>query len=219
MRRSAFRPTPLRSGIWPSVASPDEYDTAQERETFRHTAAIGWAAFQEGKDAPSVAEIGLRQKAWSEKVAEKEALLAKQEIEFARFLEKGHDVSPTKPEAVNPARETPLGVREPVDEIETVGQLLEATKMACGDLPSDAIGPLRTLLSVIKMVCATGPGLERDVRELIEAASMACVDLPPREARALRTLLRAPQGSLARPRPGSGPRMTGRPSSAFLGVP
>jgi hypothetical protein len=110
-------------------------------------------------------------------------------------------------------------VREAADEIEAVGQLLEAAKMACGGLPSDAIAPLRTLLSVIKMVCATGPGLERDVRELIEAASMACVDLPPREARALRTLLRAPQGSLARPRPGSGPRMTGRPSSAFLGVP
>src|SRR5271166_4772459 len=79
-----------------------------------------------GKDAPSVTEIGLLQKARSEKVAEKEALLAKREIEFARFLEKGHDVSPTKPEAVNPARETPPGVHEPVDEIETVGQLLEA---------------------------------------------------------------------------------------------
>jgi hypothetical protein len=168
-----------------------------------------------GKDAPSVAEIGLLQKAWSEKVAEKEALLAKQEIEFARFLEKGHDVSPTKPEAVNPARETPLGVREPVDEIETVGQLLEAAKMACGDLPSDAIGPLRTLLSVIKMVCATGPGLERDVRELIEAASMACVDLPPREARALRTLLRVASGKLGEAKAGIEARndaTAGRPS-------
>jgi hypothetical protein len=125
-----------------------------------------------------------------------EVLLARGENEFARFLEKGHDVSPTRPEAVNPARETPLGVREPVDEIETVGQLLEAAKMACGDLPSDAIGPLRTLLSVIKMLCATGPGLERDVRELIEAASMACVDLPPREGAALRTLLRIASGKL-----------------------
>ena len=95
--------------------------------------------------------------------------------------------SATKPETVNPARETPLGVREAVDEIETVGQLLEVAKMACGDLPSDAIGPLRTLLSVIKMICATGPGLERDVRELIEAASMACVALQPREGGALRS--------------------------------
>ena len=131
-----------------------------------------------------------------------EVLLARGENEFARFLEKGHDVSPTRPEAVNPARETPLGVREPVDEIETVGQLLEAAKMACGDLPSDAIGPLRTLLSVIKMLCATGPGLETDVRELIEAASMACVDLPPREARALRTLLRVASGKLGEAKAG-----------------
>jgi hypothetical protein len=29
MRRSTPRPTPLRSGIWPSVASPDWYDAAQ----------------------------------------------------------------------------------------------------------------------------------------------------------------------------------------------
>jgi hypothetical protein len=135
-------------------------------------------------------------------VAEKEALLAKQENEFARFLEKSHNVSPTRPEAVNPARETPLSVREPVDAIETVGQLLEAAKMACGDLPSDAIGPLRTLLSVIKMLCMTGPGLERDVRELIEAASMACADLPPREARALRTLLRVASGKLGEAKAG-----------------
>ena len=127
-------------------------------------------------------------------------LLARQE--FARFLEKGHDVSPTKPEAVNPARETPLGVREAVDEIETVGQLLEVAKMACGDLPSDAIGPLRTLLSVIKLICATGPGLERDVRELIEAASMACVALQPREGGALRTLLRVASGKLGEAKAG-----------------
>jgi hypothetical protein len=74
--------------------------------------------------------------------------------------------------------------------------------MACGDLPSDAIGPLRTLLSVIKVLCATGPGLERDVRELIEAASMACVDLPPRETRALRTLLRVASGKLGEAKAG-----------------
>ena len=73
-------------------------------------------------------------------------------------------------------------MREAADEIETVGELLEAGKMACGDLPSDASGPLRTLLSVIKEKLRAA-GLERDeigtVRELIEAASMACVDLPP----------------------------------------
>ena len=129
-------------------------------------------------------------------MTENEVLLTKQEIEFARFLEKGHEVSPAKTEAVNQARKTPLGVREAADEIETVGQLLEAAKMACGDLSSDAIGPLRTLLSVIMVLCAAGPGHERDVRELIEAASMACVDLPPREARALRTLLRVASGKL-----------------------
>jgi hypothetical protein len=135
-------------------------------------------------------------------VTENEILLAKQEIEFARFLEKGHDVSPAKTEAVNQARKTPLGVREAADEIETVGQLLEAAKMACGDLPSDAIGPLRTLLSVIMVLCAAGPGHERDIRELIEAASMACVDLPPREARALRTLLRVASGKLGEAKAG-----------------
>jgi hypothetical protein len=169
-----------------------------------------------GMGAAGVTKIGLLQKALSEKVTENEVLLAKQEIEFARFLEKGHDVSPAKTEAVNQARKTPLGVREAADEIETVGQLLEAAKMACGDLPSDAIAPLRTLLSVIKMVCATGSGLERDVRELIEAASMACVDLPPREARALRTLLRVASGKLGEAKTGIGAQNDG---AAVVGLP
>jgi hypothetical protein len=154
-------------------------------------------------------------------VAEKEVLLAKEDIEFARLLEKGHDVSPTKPEAVNQARKTPLGVREAVDEIEIVGELLEAAKMACGVLPSDASGPLRTLLSVIKALCTAG--LERDeiwtVRELIEAASMACVDLPPRECGALRALLRVASGKLGDAKAGIEARnsataivgLTGRP--------
>jgi hypothetical protein len=84
----------------------------------------------------------------------------------------------------------------------TVGQLLEAANMACGDLPSDAIDPLRTLLSVIMVLCAAGPGHERDVRELIEAASMACVDLRPREARAMRTLLRVASGKRGERGPG-----------------
>jgi L-asparaginase II len=88
--------------------------------------------------------------------------------------------------------------------------------MACGDLPSDAIAPLRTLLSVIKMVCATGPGLERDVRELIEAASMACVDLPPREARALRTLLRVASGKLGEAKTGIEAQNDG---AAVVGLP
>lgn len=61
--------------------------------------------------------------------------------------------------------------------------------MACGDLASDAIGPLRTLLSITRMLCAT-------VRDLIEAASMACGELPPKERGALRTLLRVASGKL-----------------------
>jgi hypothetical protein len=36
----------LRSGIWPSVASPDEYDTAQEPKTFKYTAAIGLMLYE-----------------------------------------------------------------------------------------------------------------------------------------------------------------------------
>jgi len=68
--------------------------------------------------------------------------------------------------------------------------------MACGDLPPDASGPLRTHLSVTRMLCATAPGLERDVRDLIEAASMACGELPPKEGGALRTLLRVASGKL-----------------------
>jgi hypothetical protein len=125
-------------------------------------------------------------------VTEKVIPLAKEEIDFARFLEKGHDAGPIKPEAVNQLPKTPL-VREAAEEIETVGELLDAAKMACGDLPSDASGPLRTLLSVIKEKLGAA-GLERDeietVHQLIEAASMACVDLPPRQGRAMRTLLR-----------------------------
>ena len=149
-------------------------------------------------------------------MTENEVLLAKQEIEFARFLEKGHEVSPAKTEAVNQARKTPLGVREAADEIETVSQLLEAAKMACGDLSSDAIGPLRTLLSVVMVLCAAGPGHERDVRELIEAASMACVELPPREARALRTLLRVASGKLGEAKTGIEAQNDG---AAVVGLP
>ena len=90
-------------------------------------------------------------------MTENEVLLAKQEIEFARFLEKGHDVSPAKTEAVNQARKTPLGAREAADEIETVGQL-EAAKMACGDLPSDAIAPCERFSRLSKWFARPGPG-------------------------------------------------------------
>ena len=74
--------------------------------------------------------------------------------------------------------------------------------MACGDLPPDASGPLRTLLSVTRMLCATAPGVERDVRDLIEAASMACGELPPKEGGALRTLLRVASGKLGEAKTG-----------------
>ena len=130
------------------------------------------------------------------KVTENEALLANVEVEFARLMEKAQYGGPTKTEAVNQAQRAPPTVREAVNEIEIVGNLLDAARMACADLPPDERGPLRTLLSVIRMLCATAPGLEGDIRDLIEAASMACGELPPKEGGALRTLLRVASGKL-----------------------
>ena len=119
------------------------------------------------------------------------------EVEFAQLMmETGQDGDPTKTETVNQAQRAPPSVREAVSEIEIVGNLLDAARMACSDLPPDARGPLQTLLSVTRMLCATAPGLERDVRDLIEAASMACGELPPKEGGALRTLLRVASGKL-----------------------
>ena len=129
-------------------------------------------------------------------MTENETLLRNVEVEFARLLERAHVGGPTKTEAVNQVQRTPPSGSEAVREIEIVGNLLDAARMACGDLPPDASGPLRTLLSVTRMLCATAPGLERDVRDLIEAASMACGELPPKERGALRTLLRVASGKL-----------------------
>jgi hypothetical protein len=135
-------------------------------------------------------------------VTENEALLANVEVEFARLMEKTQYGGPTKTEAVNQAQRAPPSVGEAVNEIETVGNLLDAARMACGDLPPDERGPLRTLLSVTRMICATAPGLKRDVRDLIEVASMACGELPPKECGVLRTLLRVASGMLGEAKSG-----------------
>jgi hypothetical protein len=129
-------------------------------------------------------------------VTENETLLGNVEVEFARLMKMADDGGPTKTEAATHAQRAPPSVRVAVNEIEIVGNLLDAARMACGDLPPEASGPLRTLLSVTRMLCATAPGLERDVRDLIEAASMACGELPPKERGALRTLLRVASGKL-----------------------
>jgi hypothetical protein len=92
-----------------------------------------------------------------------------------------------KVEAVNQAQTTPSSVRP---DIEAVGDLLMAARMACSDLPPDARSPLRTLLLVITMLCKPGSRIERDIQDLIEVAAMACAELPPEKGSALRTLLR-----------------------------
>lgn len=130
------------------------------------------------------------------KVTEMDTRLGSAEVAFGRLREMARDVGPAEIEAVSQAQKTPSSVGAAANEIEIVSNLLEAAKMACGDLPSKAIAPLRTLLTVIKTLYATAPGLERDIRDLIEAASMACVDLPSRESGALRTLLRVASGKL-----------------------
>jgi hypothetical protein len=147
--------------------------------------------------------IGLTSKSTEGKVTENETLLRNVEVEFAQLMmEAGQNGGPTKTEAVNQAQRAPPSVREAVSEIEIVGNLLDAARMACGDLPPEASGPLRTLLSVTRMLCATAPRLERDVRDLIEAASMACGELPPTERGALRTLLRVASGKLGETKSG-----------------
>jgi hypothetical protein len=148
-------------------------------------------------------------------VTENETLLRNVEVEFARLMEKAPYGGPTKTEAVNQAQRAPPSVREAVSEIEIVCHLLEAARMACGDLPPDASGPMRTLLSVTRMLCATAPGLVTDIRDLIEAASMACGELPPKEGGALRTLLRVAAGKLGEAKGG----IEGRNDTAAVGGP
>jgi hypothetical protein len=124
-------------------------------------------------------------------VTEMDTRLGSAEVAFDRLREMLRDVGPAKTEAVNQDQRTSTSVGAAVNESEIVGNLLEAAKMACGDLRDPgAIGPLRTLLSIIKALYETAPRLERDIRDLIEVASMACADLRPKDGRALRTLLR-----------------------------
>ena len=124
-----------------------------------------------------------------------------------------------KAEAVNQAQSTSLDVRP---EIEVVGDLLTAARMACSDLPPDARSPLRTLLLVITMLCKPGSKIERDIQDLIEVATMALAELPPEKGRALRTLLRfasrklSEVGTVARNDSATVVDLPGRPLSARI---
>jgi len=120
-------------------------------------------------------------------VTERDTQLGSADVAFGRLWEMARDAGPPKAEAVNQAQSTSLDVRP---EIEVVGDLLTAARMACSDLPPDARSPLRTLLLVITMLCKPGSRIERDIQDLIEVATMACAELPLEKGRALRTLLR-----------------------------
>ena len=120
-------------------------------------------------------------------MTEKDTQLRSAGVAFERLWEMARDAGPPKAEAVNQAQSTPLDARP---EIEVVGDLLMAARMACSDLPPDARSPLRTFLLVITMLCKPGSRIERDIQDLIEVATMACAELPPEKGRALRTLLR-----------------------------
>jgi hypothetical protein len=121
------------------------------------------------------------------KVTEKDTQFASANVALERLLEMAREAGSPKAEAVNQVQSTPPGVRP---EIEVVGDLLMAARMACSDLPPDASSPLRVLLLVIALLCESGSRIERDIQDLISAASMACGELPREKASALRTLLR-----------------------------
>jgi uncharacterized membrane protein len=120
-------------------------------------------------------------------VVEKDIQPASRSVAYERLWEMARDPSPIKAEAVNQAQTKPLGVGA---DIEIVGDLLVAARMACSDLPPDARSALRTILLVITMLCKPGSRIDRDVQDLIEVTSMACAELPHEKGRALRTLLR-----------------------------
>ena len=124
----------------------------------------------------------------------KDTRLTSAEIAFARLQEMANDVSRSKTEGANQARMT--SARAAMRDIDIADHLLEAVRMACGDLPPDASRRLRTLLLVIRALSATG--VEKEFHDLIEAASIAC--LPPVKSGALLTLLRAASGKLAEAR-------------------
>jgi hypothetical protein len=123
-------------------------------------------------------------------VTEKNTRLTSAEIALARLREMADDVGLSKTESVNQAPVKPL--RAIVRDLDIASDLLEAARMACGDLPPDASSRLRTLLLVVRGLCATG--VERDFHDLIEAASIAC--LPPKKSGALQMLLRVASGKL-----------------------
>jgi len=123
-------------------------------------------------------------------VTEKNTRLTSAEIALARLREMANDVGLSKTQSENQAPKKPL--RAIVRDLDIASDLLEAARMACGDLPADASSRLRTLLLVVRGLCATG--VERDFHDLIEAASIAC--LPPKKSGALQMLLRVASGRL-----------------------
>jgi hypothetical protein len=124
----------------------------------------------------------------------KDTRLTSAEIAFARLQEMANDVSRSNTERVNQTQK--ISTRTTVHHIDIAGHLLEAVRMACGDLPADASSRLRALLLVIRALCATE--VEKEFHDLIEAAAIAC--LPPMKSGALQTLLRAASGKLAEAR-------------------
>ena len=90
--------------------------------------------------------------------------------------------------------------------------------MACGDLSSDAIGPCERFSRLLWCFARLGPGTKE-----MSASSSRPHQWPASTFRPGRLALcgrcfASPQGSLAWPRPGSRPRITRWPSSAFLGA-
>jgi hypothetical protein len=142
------------------------------------------------------------------KVTEKDTQFASANVALERLLEMAREAGSPKAEAVNQVQSTPPGVRP---EIEVVGDLLMAARMACSDLPPDASSPLRVLLLVIALLCESGSRIERDIQDLISAASMACGELPPEERGALRTLLRVASGNLGEADTAAAGGLSGRP--------
>ena len=124
------------------------------------------------------------------RVTEKNTRLTSAEIALARLREMANDVGLSKTQSENQAPEKSL--RANVRDLDIASDLLEAARMACGDLPPDASSRLRTLLLVVRGLCGTG--VERDFHDLIEAASIAC--LPPKKSGALQMLLRVASGKL-----------------------
>ena len=91
--------------------------------------------------------------------------------------------------------------------------------MASAAIPADAIGPLRTLSRLLWCFPRPGPGTKEMSASSSKPHQWPASSFRPGRLALCGRCFASPQRSLARPRPGSRPRMTRRPSSAFLGVP